>query len=506
MIHEFMTYSIALEDAIASQERFRQKMKDIDSWLEYEEVEIDIEDWYKNYDIDDALKELMYCSDNIASEEYLEHLSQLIIADYNIKTKYVNLEDICNADNLIQAFHYSKKGVFWKESVQRFELNKLDYICKLQKAIRSGSYKQKPLVEFELKERGHTRHIKSHHISDRVVQRSLNDHVLLPLLQKFLIYDNGASMKNKGLSFARNRFKVHLQNAYKEYNGKGYILLMDFSKFFDNIPHDKILKHLAEVLSPDQLEFMKQVFKEFEIDVSYMSDEEYDDCLSVLFNSLEYNKIDKSLKTKEKFMAKSVGIGSHTSQISGVYYPHEIDDYCKIVKGLKYYGRYMDDTYIIMETKEELEQLYTELQAKCKELGIFINMKKTHIKPITSWITYLKINYYIAPGGRIIEKVHQTTFQREHGRLKKFKGLMDAGAMTFDQILECYKGWRGTYKAFDSGYEIYQMDKFFKELFNLPKDYKFEIKSAGKRKIKKKKQVVKYNPLEPLFIPQIATT
>lgn len=341
MIHEFMTYSIALEDAIASQERFRQKMKDIDSWLEYEEVEIDIEDWYKNYDIDDALKELMYCSDNIASEEYLEHLSQLIIADYNIKTKYVNLEDICNADNLIQAFHYSKKGVFWKESVQRFELNKLDYICKLQKAIRSGSYKQKPLVEFELKERGHTRHIKSHHISDRVVQRSLNDHVLLPLLQKFLIYDNGASMKNKGLSFARNRFKVHLQNAYKEYNGKGYILLMDFSKFFDNIPHDKILKHLAEVLSPDQLEFMKQVFKEFEIDVSYMSDEEYDDCLSVLFNSLEYNKIDKSLKTKEKFMAKSVGIGSHTSQISGVYYPHEIDDYCKIVKGLKYYGRYM---------------------------------------------------------------------------------------------------------------------------------------------------------------------
>lgn len=59
--------------------------------------------------------------------------------------------------------------------------------------------------------------------------------------------------------------------------------------------------------------------------------------------------------------------------------------------------------------------------------------------------------------------------------------------MTFDQILECYKGWRGTYKSFEFGYEIYQMDKFFKELFNLPKDYKFKIKSIGKRKIKKKK-------------------
>lgn len=60
MIHEFMTYTIALQDAIASQERFRQKMKEIDSWLEYEEVEVDIDGWYDNYDISDELKELMY--------------------------------------------------------------------------------------------------------------------------------------------------------------------------------------------------------------------------------------------------------------------------------------------------------------------------------------------------------------------------------------------------------------------------------------------------------------
>ena len=49
-----------------------------------------------------------------------------------------------------------------------------------------------------------------------------------------LIYDNGASLKDKGLDFARRRFEIHLRNAYKEYGGKAYILLMDFTKYYDN--------------------------------------------------------------------------------------------------------------------------------------------------------------------------------------------------------------------------------------------------------------------------------
>ena len=72
-----------------------------------------------------------------------------------------------------------------------------------------------------------------------------------------------------------------------------------------------------------------------------MSDEEYKYCLDKVFNAIEYAKIDKSLLTGEKFMEKSIGIGSQISQISGLLYPTRIDNYCKIVKGLPYYGRYI---------------------------------------------------------------------------------------------------------------------------------------------------------------------
>lgn len=101
-----------------------------------------------------------------------------------------NLENICNANNLYKAFGEAKKEVDWKESVQRYEINILSNISKTQDAIRNQMYKTKPMVEFELHERGRVRCIKSQHISDRVVQRSLNDNVLIPRIRKYLIYDN----------------------------------------------------------------------------------------------------------------------------------------------------------------------------------------------------------------------------------------------------------------------------------------------------------------------------
>ena len=166
-------------------------------------------------------------------------------------------------------------------------------------------------------------------------------------------------MKNKGISLQRKRFKIHLQKALKEYGNNGYILSIDFSKYFDNIEHKKALDMFAKYLTPKQINFLEKMFSEFEIDVSYMDESDFELCNSKLFNSLEYNEYinsNPSIKDKldgSKMMKKSMGIGNQLSQITGVHYPTMMDNYCKIVKGIPYYGRYMDDTYVIVETKEE---------------------------------------------------------------------------------------------------------------------------------------------------------
>ena len=371
------------------------------------------------------------------------------------------LQDIYNANNLYNAFLKAKQGTDWKPNVQKYEANVLLNIYKTQQEIKSGTYIPKPLNTFVLSERGHSRLIKSQNIYDRVIQRSFNDNVLVSKTRPMLIYDNGASLKGKGLSFSRKRFEIHLRKAYQEYGDGAYVIIMDYTKYYDNVRHEESLSQFSKVLQPDELDFLKRTFKEFEVDVSYMTDDEYANCMDNVFNALEYKECNEGLK----FMRKSIGIGNQSSQIAGVYYATSIDNYCKTVRGIKYYGRYMDDTYIIMRSKKEAQELLPEIMRICASLGIFINPKKTRVCKITSWIPWLKINYKIKNSGGLVRKVHSKTFTRERRKLRQFRRLYQEGRMSFDKVLHNYLSWRGTYRKYDSKKKLYKMDKYFQELF-----------------------------------------
>ena len=384
-----------------------------------------------------------------------------------------DLDIVYDANSLINAFNKCKKNTSWKEAVQKYESNLLLNTYNQQQSLKNGTYKQKPLYEFDLRERGKTRHIKSLHISDRVVQRSLCDNLLLPILKPYLIYDNGASLKNKGVDFARNRIKAHLEKFYRKYGANGYVLLIGFSKFFDNIQHDILVEYLRNKMDNDALNFVKCLIEESKIDVSYLSNKEYENCLSTLFNSLEYEKIDKQFKTGEKFMRKSVGIGSQISQIAGIYFPHRLDNYCKIVKGLKYYGRYMDDVYVIHNNKTYLKNLLNELQILTKDLGIFINTKKTRIVSLNHF-NYLKLHYSLLEDGRVIVRTTNESFRRERKRLNKLKRRLENKKITFDEILNGYKSWRGSVKIYGNHFRLMKIDGYFNKLFNQKGDKNYD--------------------------------
>lgn len=94
--------------------------------------------------------------------------------------------------------------------------------------------------EFMLVERGKIRAITGLEIEDRIVRHSLNDFILMPRIRPLLIYDNGASIKHRGITFSRNRLEYHLHNYYKKYGtNEGWIMLLDVSKYYDNIRHDR---------------------------------------------------------------------------------------------------------------------------------------------------------------------------------------------------------------------------------------------------------------------------
>lgn len=373
----------------------------------------------------------------------------------------IYFDKIANANSLYSAFMKCRIDTHWKESVQRYEANLFSNIAALQKKLRGGTYHQLPFVEFDLAERGKRRHIKAMHISDRVVQRSICDNVLIPALGRCLIYDNGASIYGKGVRFARDRLQCHLEKFIRKYGVDGYVLKGDFSKFFDNIDHDLVLKSVAEKIDdPMLMALLDQIVASFRIDASALSEDELSCYETQPVDLLNFPRSDEG----RVFINRSLGIGSQVSQILGVYYPTPIDHLVKVRLGCKYYGRYMDDFYIVHNDKHFLEDVLSEIKGEAGKLKLFLNEKKTVISPLHRGFTYMKVKYSVTDSGKIIKRLSPDSFTRERRKLKKYANFV-GNTMTRRDVSNAYQSWRGNAINFKSHRSVANIDRLYNKLF-----------------------------------------
>ena len=368
---------------------------------------------------------------------------------------------------LYDAFKASMKGSAWKEEPQRFEIDFLSEITRLHHELENRTYKTSPRKGFTLNERGKIRYIHGSRIRDRVVRHALCDEELEEALKPYLIHNNGASQKGKGISFSRKMFERDLHNYWLENRtNDGYVGFIDLSKFYDNIQHKKI----KELVNPKISEFSQwllcEILSTFEIDVSYMDDEEFSYCVEKKFNSVEYySKISDEQRTGEKFMQKSVDIGDQVSQDIGVFFPTRLDNYAKIVRSCKRYGRYMDDIYIIGKSKEYVESVIAGMKAEAEKLGLFINEKKTRVVKLSGTYLYLQVKYSLTDTGKVIRRINPKSITRERRKIKAYKRLLEKGEMLYEDIEQAVKSWIGSFYRLMSKKQINNMKTLYKTLF-----------------------------------------
>ena len=377
---------------------------------------------------------------------------------------------------LYQSFLASMKGSAWKEEPQRFEIDFLSEIVRLKQEIDSRTYRTSPGTEFELNERGKVRHIHGTRMRDRVVRHALCDGELAGALHPYLIHNNGASQVGKGLTFDRTMFERDLHNYWLEHRtNEGFIAFVDLSKYYDNIRHDRIREMVMPLLSEEAAWLLDEILRTFEIDVSYMSDAEYAGCMEEKFNSVwYYENVPPEAKTGEKFMPKSVDIGDQVSQDIGIFFPTRIDNYVKIIRGCRYYGRYMDDMYIICEDREELKSILAGIAEKADELGLFINTKKTRIVRLCDTYKFLQIKYSLTATGKVIKRINPVAVTRERRRFKAYRRLMDSGKMTYSDVEVAAKSWMGDYSRLMSKHQIKHMKALYKALYGKELSWKQE--------------------------------
>lgn len=368
---------------------------------------------------------------------------------------------------LYRAFRASMEGSSWKEEPQRFEIDFLSELVTLKKEIKGRTYTTSEGSTFMHTERGKKRLIHGGRMRDRVVRHALCDEIITPTLRPYLIYNNGASQKGKGISFARRMFERDLHNYWIEHRSNdGYIGFIDLSKFYDNMQHDKIREAICPKITDEGAWLLSEILTTFEVDVSYMTDEEFERCLNEKFDSIAYfENVTEEMKTGKRMMPKSVDIGDQVSQDIGVFYPTPIDNYAKIVRGCRYYGRYMDDIYVIGETREEVKSILDGIAEKASELGLFINEKKTHIARLSDSIKYLQIRYTLTETGKVIRKINPKNVTRERRKLKAYKRLLDRGAIEYEDIELSFMSWLGDAYKYMSNLQIDNILHLYHELF-----------------------------------------
>lgn len=366
-----------------------------------------------------------------------------------------------NADRLIKAYSRLRKASGWKASTQRFEINLLSEVTSLLHDVRAGGYEPNKGKSFVLNEQGRLRLIRALEPRDMILEHALCDNILNPILKPYIIHDNGASMVGKGISFTRRRFEQHLHRFYRQHGRDGYILKIDFRKFFDNIRHDVLLKEFARHIAADTLNLLKIILQNNAVDITgYESRYTLDN----IYNALEHYQESANKPKGKSFLHKSLAIGAPISQIAGIYLPSRIDSWCKTVRGLKYYHAYMDDRIIIHHDKQFLREILAELTSIAETLGIHINSRKTQIIKLTRPFVFLKTRYILTDTGKLIKKIPKDVVKRQQRKMRKLATLAAEGTITLKDFQKQYKSWRGDKKRYHAYRTLRRLDNEEKEL------------------------------------------
>ena len=144
----------------------------------------------------------------------------------------------------------------------------------------------------------------------------------------------------------------------------------------------------------------------------------------------------------------------------------QLNNFIKDIMGIKAYGRYMDDSYIIHPSKSVLKSILQVLNEKYEQLGIKVNTKKTNIKKLKNGFTFLKTRFFLTDTGKVIKKPCRSSITRQRKRLKRQAVLYEKGIIGLETIKGSFQSWLGSMKYRTARRTVYTMKCLYNKLFN----------------------------------------
>ena len=170
----------------------------------------------------------------------------------------------------------------------------------------------------------------------------------------------------------------------------------------------------------------------------------------------------------EKFIDSTEGLGlplgNQISQVFALLYLSSLDHFITGELGVKYYGRYMDDFYLIAQNKECAKWCLDSIYDFVHTLGLELN-GKTQIIPFKNGIKFCGFHTYVTSDGKVIRKLKNENKRAAKKKFKKMVGLVNHGKLKQKKFYESYNAWKNHISQGNSVKLGYEMDKYIDGLF-----------------------------------------
>ena len=326
------------------------------------------------------------------------------------------LEKILSKENMNTAYKRvcANKGAGGVDGVRVEELG--DYIKEhwrsIREQIRQRQYKPQPVRRVEIpKQNGGVRKLGIPTVMDRVIQQGIVQ-VINPMCEPLFSEWSYGFRPNRSCEMAIRQLLIYLNEGYE------WIVDIDLEKFFDNVPQDRLMSLVHDIINDGDTESLIRKY----LKAGVMTPQGYEETrlgtpqggnLSPLLSNIMLNELDKELEAR----------------------------------GLRF-TRYADDCVIAVKSESSAKRVMRTVSDWIqRKLGLKVNMTKTHItRPLK--LKYLGFGFYKDRKTKEWKcRAHQDSIVKLKRKLKELTCRKTPGKVRekIEKINQVTRGWINYY-------------------------------------------------------------
>ncbi len=333
---------------------------------------------------------------------------------------------------LTEAYYTARKGKRATNDEQKIELRMVENLMLLRDEILDRSYNPGRGITFIINDPV-KREIFAAPFRDRILHHFIYNQVV-DWWERHLIYDCYSCRKGKGTLFGIQRLAKKIQAASDNYTKETYIIKLDIQGYFMSLNRKKLFLRAVWGLKqqfPEQdakYKILKFIWEKIIFD-------DPTDGVEVRGSVGAWNNLPDSKTLFAQPPGQGIVIGNLSSQLLSNIYLDQLDQFITRTLGYKYYGRYVDDFFMIV-SKEELKQAKKDIEKIRKflllELDLRLHPKKIYIQEIHKGAPFLGAVIYpghVVPGERLVANFKKAIERVQNGNkdvedLASYLGMM----------------------------------------------------------------------------------